>query len=505
MHSVRPATQNLLPIGAAIVAGISVAVAVVLATSQGSADLLAFAALVLVAVALIGLGLHSPRVAVVYLLFTTFFRLALTPYFPVDPFLIAFAGLVTSYLIWLSVRPHALPRLGWLEGFMVLYFLWNVYSMFAPHELGAVYPLSGETLSVYRFILTGTLMPFTMYLIGRSIYDTERAVRVLLWSVSVFSLYCAAVSILQFRAPGLVWPRYIVEAPNWPGRANGVFNQPVVNGLTLIAGFVATLILIEMSPRLPRWAKVVTGCSAAAMAYAIYLTHTRAIWLAFLVVVVVGVAFGHRIRRGFSVTLLVMVGGALANWTAFTSSDRSAGGVASTNEVDDRLNSMATSFWAAGREPWFGWGIGRFTAVNTVHHQQYSQDVPWARGYGISSHFNELGILVELGLVGLVLWLAVLVLLLVKLVRAVRVSPPDSLCGRNLALLAAMMLGVLIIAGFTVDLRFFDFPTILVYLLAGVAVGCAERANPPSAQTSTPAPTKSTDHPPMRVTTDVPT
>ena len=70
-----------------------------------------------------------------------------------------------------------------------------------------------------------------------------------------------------------------------------------------------------------------------------------------------------------------------------------------------------------------GWGIGRFAAVNTYHHQQYSPEVPWQRGFGISSHLDALGILVELGIIGLALWIVVLVLIYSRLVRATRQLP----------------------------------------------------------------------------------
>lgn len=419
-------------------------------------------------------GLRRPQIAMLYMLIAMFFRLAL-PHTFADPFILAFAGLLAAFGLSLSVRRFELPRLGWLEGFMALYLLWNIYSMVAPHRYSATYPFTGQSLSVYRFILTGTAIPFTTYLIGRTVYRTESAVRVVLWAIVGFGAYSALVSILQFHAPSLVWPRYIVDAPQWPGRANGVFNQPVVNGLILIAGFVAALVIAQKRSRTPRWAKLAAVVSGGAMAYGVYLTHTRAVWLSFLVVVIVGLVFGKGIRAGFSITLTVVILAVAVNWSTFTSSDRAAGGVGSVNEVDDRLNSIATSIWAVKREPIAGWGIGRFTAINSLHHQQWSKEVPWIRGLGISSHFNELGILAELGSIGLVLWLAVLVLLIARLVRALRTLPPNGLCGRNFALLAAMLLGTLIVAGFTVDLRFFDFPNALVYLLIGIAVGCAER------------------------------
>ena len=196
------------------------------------------------AATMVVLGLRSPELAMLYMLAAMFLRLAL-PHVVFDPFVLAFFGLLASVGLWLSVRPGELPRLGWLEGLMALYLFWNVYSMLAPHQYAATYPLSGETLKVYRFILTGTAIPFACYLIGRTIYRSENSVRILLWAILAFGGYSALVSILQFHAPSLVWPRYIVDAPLWPGRANGVFNQPVVNGLALIAGFIAALIIVE--------------------------------------------------------------------------------------------------------------------------------------------------------------------------------------------------------------------------------------------------------------------
>ena len=67
----------------------------------------------------------------------------------------------------------------------------------------------------------------------------------------------------------------------------------------------------------------------------------------------------------------------------------------------DRLNSIQTAFWAFAQKPIEGWGIARFQVVNTYHHQQWSADIPWIGGYGIVSHENELGILAELGVIGL--------------------------------------------------------------------------------------------------------
>ena len=163
------------------------------------------------------------------------------------------------------------------------------------------------------------------------------------------------------------------------------------------------------------------------------------------------------------------------NWSIFTSSDRAAGGVASAGEVWDRLNAIATSIWAFKREPWFGWGISRFLAVNIYDHQQWSNAIPWANGLGIASHETELGILVELGILGLLLWLCVIVPLIGLLLQAYWILPSSGLMGRRLAFIGICALATQIVSGAFADLRLLDFPICMVFLICGMAVGARDR------------------------------
>lgn len=418
--------------------------------------------------------LGSPMVAVVALLVASFTRSAIqVPALPSEPMILALAATVVSLLV-ARYRNRLRVHVGWFELAMALYLLWNIGSWLWPHMLPATEPSSGQVVSVYRFIITGTVLPFVAFLVGRSLMRAGWSVRPVLTVVVVLAGYSALLSILQFTGPSaLVWPRYVADSPEWPDRAVGIFNQPVVNGLLMVAGLLTGLFVAHEQTLAPFW-RFCALLVAVLCVPGIYLTRTRAVWLAFGVGLVLCAVWARGRRTGFVVVLAGALGYIAATWTTFTSSDRSAGGVGSSQEVDDRLNTIATSLWAIEKQPVAGWGVGRFAALNTYYHQKWSADTDYLRGYAISSHENELGIAAELGLVGLALWLVVLVGVAALLLRALRRLPATGLDGRPLGLLALTVFITWVVCGLTVDLRFFDFANLLVFLLVGAAVGLSD-------------------------------
>lgn len=426
-----------------------------------------------VGVALVLSGLNSPVLAMVLLLVTLFFRQAFKiEALPAEPFLFAFAGVLGAGAIALTRRTSHAPQFGSVEAVMALFIVWCIGSALIPHA----YP-EDDGLPSYYFIITSTLIPFTLYVVGRVVFERERAVRVLLGTIVGLFAYSILVSIMQFHAPSLVWPQYIVQFPDgdaWSDRAVGIFANPVENGFMLVVGFLVSLHLARQEGA--RFAaRIALYLLCLVSLYAIYLTHTRIVWLIFGLALMVGTTLLPRMRVICLPIIAVATAAVVANWARFVSDDRDAGGVTSAHEIDDRLNMIATAWWALWEHPVLGWGIGRFISVNTYHHQQWSQDVPWFRGYGIVSHLNELGIAAELGLIGLVLWLAILFLLSRSVLRAVRTLPREGAAGRDLAVLAAAVFFFWIITGLTVDLRYLGFMSALVMLLVGVVVGAADR------------------------------
>jgi O-antigen ligase len=444
--------------------------------------------LVLGAVALVVgvLVLRSPPFATIILIFAMFLRPATPHVLPIDLIWVVFAGVVGAWVLWMERNPDRPRGMDAIEWAMVLYMAWNVCSMITPHEYIATQQVtwgSGRIVTavptdVWRLILIQMLLPLLLYRMGRHAFDRAALVRALLWTILILAAYSAAMSIMQFTGPTeLVWPRYILEdtvGTVWPDRASGVFRQPNINGWLLALGLAIAMLLLSRRSE-PTWRRWFAFVVAIACGYGIYLTHTRVVWLSSVVVLIIGALIARGYRKGFIVAICLVASVVAVNWSAFASTDRKAGGVGSVNEVQDRLNANQTALWAITRKPVAGWGILRFQPVNTYHHQQWAPDVPWIRGYGAAAHETELGILVDVGVIGFALYICVLGLVIRRLWTAYRTLPDHDLCGKPLAVTTIMAIATLIITGSAVDLRLFDFPMLPIFLLAGITVSWSDR------------------------------
>ena len=470
--------------GAALVAIVLVAAAIVVVPGTVGPGL--GIAAVGVGTALVLAGLNSPTVAIVLLISTLFLRQGLRiDALPAEPYLFAFGGVLGAAGVALSRQRSRAPQFGAVEGLMAMFLLWCIVSAVLPHP----YP-GDDGAPPHYFILLGVFVPFVLYIVGRAVIDTERAVRVLLWTLLGVWTYSVMHSILQFHAKSLAWPATYAsygDDASWSNRALGVFGNPVENGFVLVLGFVIALYLARTPATRPLPRAALYGMSFLSL-YAIYLTRTRAVYLVFALALIGAALLVPRVRAICATLLGVGAAGAVALAPVLLTDDRNSGGLLSSYEIQDRLNMIATAIWAIGEKPIAGWGIARFSAVNTYHHKQWSQEIPWFRGYGIEAHFMELGIATELGMIGLVLWIPLLVMVARRLRNAVRLAPrgSDVLVGRELVVMLAAFGGLWVLVGFTVDLRFLSFANALVWLLVGVAVGTADRP-PPEAVPAVPA------------------
>ena len=188
---------------------------------------------------------------------------------------------------------------------MTLFIAWNVNSILWPHDLPALARLGVRTTaSTGPLLIISTVIPFVVYYISRAIFTNLKAIRILLIILLIIGAYSAVVSILQFTGPhSLVWPRYILDARRYfrrAGQRTGRSTQRQRHShsspdmrwrsssrprSTIRAGDVSLLWVI-----------------AAACGYGVYLTHTRAVYLAFVLVVIMGALLAKGYRRAFVTT-----------------------------------------------------------------------------------------------------------------------------------------------------------------------------------------------------------
>ena len=421
------------------------------------------------------LALSNPLLALLLVFVSSFLRTAQKEFVSMEALTPAFYAMVLALALAVAQRSKQMPRLGVIEWLMTVYVVWNVLSMWLPHEYEAIDPVTGASVDVWRWIFSGVLLPIVVYIVAKSVLDDERSVRYLLWTTVAMGAYSAWVSILQFHGPkSLVWPSYIVDSPNWKGRANGVFNQPVVNGMILVIAFVVCLFLASR-PDTKKWMRWGLWASPAILAYSVYLTHTRAALLALVVVVGLGIVFAAGWRRAFVVSGLLGLAAVGANASTFFSSDRSAGGVGSSNEVYDRLNIMATSHAGDRRAPVrrasasaasrsttpTSTSRGRRRSTGTAGSASSRTRTSWGSAPSSASR-------------ACCMWLAILVD-----DRSGRCGgrmhelPRDTFLGAPLALVGGMAMTILVVNGITVDLRVLDFASMIPFLLRGHGRGPA--------------------------------
>lgn len=385
---------------------------------------------------------------------------------------VAFMALAGTFFIEVVTGRRELGRLGVTEFLMLCFVIYLIGSSLTPHALPAVGE-KGEHRSLVDLILTSAFLPFAGFFMGRQILNTERNVRRFLWFITVFGVYLGITNVFWvLHMKALIWPKTILD-PNLGAhfdRGRGVFLNAAVTGLVLVVCFIVTMYLASRYRGRMRY-----GLLAAAllMLIGIGLTQTRSAWLAAVLVILFSAAVYTGFRRWYLLIILglaVLVG---INWSTFTSKDRAAGGVNSVNETQDRLNAAATGLWAIQQKPILGWGLGRFPAINTVHHRAWGT-TPWKRGYGIYAHDTQIGIGAELGLLGLGLWLMIIVSMVVASRRAWKTLPRSGLLSRNLAIVfwsVAISWGV---TASLIDVRLFAFANTLFFVFGGMCAGLAD-------------------------------
>jgi O-antigen ligase len=195
---------------------------------------------------------------------------------------------------------------------------------------------------------------------------------------------------------------------------------------------------------------------------AIYFTYTRGPMVATIVASALMLLLSARSRwRSFLViaglaVALVFVSGRITSSSIYQSR------FSNSSNVQARLVLQRASITLAERKPITGWGYGSFNTVKNT------ANIPTDNYEALifnTSHNTFLTILVELGLVGILLFLVPWAAVYTRVLSATRHVGPD----RWLFVAAAATLPVYFISASTFDVRFFSFVPAQPWIVLGVA------------------------------------
>jgi O-antigen ligase len=297
------------------------------------------------------------------------------------------------------------PRLR-ITGAHWLLALAAAYAVVSAFAAGTLF----ERDALLKIVDAFGIMPFLLFLVAPVVFRTAHQRRVLLGTLVALGSYLAPTVIFEMAGlDALVFPKYIVD-PTYGihvERGRGAFADAVANGLALYACAVACGIAAA------------TWRSWAARAYAAtvgllcivgaFLSLERSVWIG----AVFGTSLAMLATRGLRRYLaIVLVAGAAAIGAALVTVpglyDTVHTRVTERGILWDRKNLARAAINMVEAKPLFGFGWSRFTSDSADYFHQ-SFDYPLTATHA-GVHNTPLTYAVDLGLVGMTLWLLGVVL-----------------------------------------------------------------------------------------------
>lgn len=294
--------------------------------------------------------------------------------------------LILAFLAWLALRTFTQP----LESI-------------APHQPNTL-----------MHMVNGYCIPFILYAILRTSKPNSRQLRSAMWIIAIFGIYLSATAIFEVaKMWSWVFPKFIADSELGIhfGRARGPMLQSVRLGTCLLACWIATVVFTVWRNPYSKWNWIVAISSLPVYWTAIALTYTRSIWLGLCLAValLVVLCLQGRVRRALvvggcmaGVILISVMGASLVSFKReYTAAEtrqstymRSAFAYVSLQMIQDR--------------PLAGFGFNQFNAANRPYLSDRSTSLQLESIRGYVHHNSYLSLFVELGLVGFVLYMAIL-------------------------------------------------------------------------------------------------
>jgi len=325
--------------------------------------------------------------------------------------------------------------------------------------------------SPWNTFINGYLFPVIVFVFARSFIRRPGDLRLVFTTVFLLGAYLCVIAFFEFfGVRTLIFPRYISDPDLLIhiDRARGPFLNAAFNGAAITFGFICGLHLLPEKKGLFRALHLVLLSLAPP---AIFFTQTRSAYLGFVIALIVFLGF-YRTRipkwKACALPVALCIAFLLTNAPRMASEDRRSGGLAQISEIEIRMELFSRSLSLAAMSPLFGVGMGQFIPVSAASFPAEAASLEVQEEL---QHFHVLGLLAELGIVGALLYLLLVVLVFKRLYYLRRRLPQAGFISGNLVLAITAVWIVYLTTNLFLEPSYCLFLNAVPFVCAGAADG----------------------------------
>ena len=368
--------------------------------------------------------------------------------------------------------------------FIVICFVSMIRTGFRPS-----YP---EFPSPWFVFITGYFFPFLIFIYTKNYIRNSSQVELILQTLFFFGIYlCITATFEYFNLRQFVFPRFIND-PNISNlhleRARGPFLNAAFNGVAIVIGFVCGVHLLQKKTGFTRF---FYQMSLLLFFPAVFFTLTRSAYLGMLIAVFILLGwYKTSVSKwklmSLPLVLVLIIG--IANSPRLLSQDRREGGVYQVQEIDIRLALMQQSIVMFSNRPFFGVGLAQFIPASIREYRGRVAYVAETAGSQYQ-HNHILGLAVELGLGGMLVYLIIVMLILRRIFQLFKKLSKSGITGSNLCIIILAVWFVYLANNLFVEPSNNIFLNAVPFLFAGLIDGLFTRSlsvdisNPSSTRT----------------------
>jgi len=316
----------------------------------------------------------------------------------------------------------------------------------------------------FREFLNGFGIPFFTFWIGKNIFDDNTKINRLLLLLFYFALYLSITGILERLQLNYLIPHYYFINPikgTHPGRLMGPLLNAAAYGTFFVMLFHLTFYLFS---QVKGTKKRISQTLLFIMPILIFFTYTRAVWLSFLISLMLVFLLTPKSRVTYLIMLLCISALVLAYLPNILSADRTVGGILARGSINSRMDLYEASYNLFLEKPYLGHGFGHVTHTNIYLSQEE-----------LVSHDSFMSILVELGVIGFFFHCLIYYLLFKFSINVYKNSDTSGLLGRHFIIIYWAISVTYLLNSLIIEMRYFLLVNSLFFLLSGIVSGVHQR------------------------------